>query len=68
MQVTEWNHLVSDYEYDEMNRLTNLIHFVDSNDDRILDAMSEQTRAQFDYSYLADGTRSQASKPTISAM
>jgi hypothetical protein len=59
-QVTQWNNVVSDYDYDEMNRLTHLTHFVDSDGDRILNDMSEQTLAQFDYSYLADGTRSQA--------
>jgi hypothetical protein len=60
MQVTEWNHIVTEYEYDDMNRLTQTMDYVDSNDNRILDDMSEQTLAQFDYSYLADGNRSQA--------
>ncbi|MDB4766928.1 hypothetical protein OAG71_04490, partial [bacterium] len=50
------NGLVHDYEYDDLNRLEQLTHFVDDNDNGQLDT-GEQLRATFDYEVRADGKR-----------
>ena len=50
------NGLVHEYEYDDLNRLDELTHFVDDNDNGQLDA-GEQIRATFDYEVRADGKR-----------
>jgi hypothetical protein len=51
------NGIVSDYTYDQLNRLEDLTQFRDADDDGIFDA-GEDLVAQYDYNLLANGRRS----------
>ena len=59
--IQQSNGVVSDYSYDPLNRLTDLVHFVDSDHDVVKDA-SEATLASFHYTLLADGNKSSATE------
>ena len=50
------NGLVHDYTYDNLNRLVELNHFVDTDSDGVMD--EGEQRATFDYTLRADGKRS----------
>ena len=50
------NQLVHDYQYDDLNRLEELTHFIDANGNGVYDS-GEQKRAVFDYVLRADGKR-----------
>ena len=56
-KVTLPNGVVSDYDYDVLNRLELLRHFEDANDNGIFDT-GESLLAEFDYELLLDGKRS----------
>jgi len=53
------NGVVSDYDYDDLNRLTRLRHFEDANDNSVLDG-GETLLADYQYTLRSDGTRSRA--------
>jgi len=50
--------VLSDYVYDNLNRLDNLIHFVDNNGDKVFNG-TDTLIAEYDYTVRADGKRTQ---------
>lgn len=55
--VVQSNGVVADYTYDQLNRLTDVVDFVDTNNNLTLDS-GEAVKARFAYTLNADGTRS----------
>ena len=54
--IQQANGVVSDYSYDDLNRLTDLVHFKDTDHDAIRDAV-EPVIASFHYDLLANGNK-----------
>jgi RHS repeat-associated protein len=59
--VKQSNRVVSDYTYDELNRLLQLVHFFDANNDFIFN-FGDQSKGSFVYGLNADGSRRTATE------
>ena len=59
--IEQSNGVTSDYAYDDLNRLTALTHFVDTDADRVYEA-GETVKGRFEYELNADGTRKKATE------